>query len=111
MRRRAFCRGERCLNDLPSLLILAKRIGLDRVHCLIAWHSSSKEMAHGACRAGVYEALAEADLYPERIAGTSIGAIDGALIAGNAPEPRIDKRQALWERITANRVVTEVSTG
>jgi len=46
-------------------------------------------------------ALADADLHPDWIAGISIGAINGALIAGNAPELRVDKLRAFWERITA----------
>ena len=56
--------------------------------------------ALGAYQAGVYEALAEADLHPDWIAGISIGAINGALIAGNAPEARVDKLRAFWERVT-----------
>ena len=40
--------------------------------------------AFGAYPAGVYEALAEAIRHPNWIACTSIGAVDGALIAGNA---------------------------
>jgi len=31
-----------------------------------------------------------------------IGAINGALIAGNAPEARVDKLHAVWERVTAS---------
>jgi NTE family protein len=57
--------------------------------------------ALGAYQAGVYEALTEADLHPDRIIGISIGAINGALIAGNAPEIRVDKLRAFWEGITA----------
>src|ERR1700722_6833147 len=57
--------------------------------------------APGAYQAGVYEALTEADLHPNWIAGISIGAINGALIAGNPPEARVDKLRAFWERITA----------
>jgi NTE family protein len=45
--------------------------------------------------------LTEADLHPDRIAGILIGAINGALIAGNAPEARVDKLRAVWERVTA----------
>src|SRR5580700_5812911 len=60
--------------------------------------------ALGAYQAGVYEALAEADLHPDWIAGISIGAINGALIAGNAPELRVDKLRAFWERVTAKPV-------
>jgi hypothetical protein len=47
--------------------------------------------ALGAYQAGVYEALAERDLHPNWIAGISIGAVYGALIAGNAPDARVDK--------------------
>jgi NTE family protein len=54
-----------------------------------------------AYQAGVYEALTEADLHPDWIAGVSIGAINGALIAGNAPEARVEKLRAFWERVTA----------
>jgi predicted acylesterase/phospholipase RssA len=46
--------------------------------------------ALGAHQAGPYEALTERDLHPNWIAGISIGAIDGALIAGNAPEARVN---------------------
>jgi NTE family protein len=58
--------------------------------------------ALGAYQAGVYEALAEANLHPDWIAGISIGAINGAVIAGNAPELRVDKLRAFWERVTAS---------
>jgi NTE family protein len=57
--------------------------------------------ALGAYQAGVYEALAEANLHPDWIAGISIGAINGALIAGNAPQVRVDKLRAFWQRVTA----------
>jgi NTE family protein len=56
--------------------------------------------ALGAYQAGVYEALAEADLHPDWIAGISIGAINGALIAGNPPELRVDRLRAFWQRVT-----------
>jgi NTE family protein len=57
--------------------------------------------ALGAYQAGVYEALAAANIHPDWIAGISIGAINGALIAGNSPETRIAKLRAFWERVTA----------
>ncbi len=47
--------------------------------------------ALGAYQAGRYEALAETSMEkePDWVAGISIGAINGALIAGNQPgEPR-----------------------
>ena len=42
--------------------------------------------ALGAYQAGVYQALHEAGIEPDWVIGTSIGAINAALIAGNAPE-------------------------
>src|SRR5271170_748490 len=56
--------------------------------------------ALGAYQAGVYEALASANIHPDWIAGISIGAINGALIAGNAPETRVAKLRAFWQRVT-----------
>jgi NTE family protein len=58
--------------------------------------------ALGAYQAGVYEALAEAKLHPDWIAGISIGAINAALIAGNPPEVRIEKLRAFWQHVTAS---------
>src|SRR5260370_22163730 len=44
--------------------------------------------ALGAYQAGVYEALTEAGIHPDWIAGVSVGAINGAIIAGNPPKSR-----------------------
>ncbi len=57
--------------------------------------------ALGSYQAGVYQALAEANLHPDWVAGISIGAINSALIAGNPPEERVDKLREFWETITA----------
>jgi NTE family protein len=56
--------------------------------------------ALGSYQAGVYAALAEAELQPDWVAGISIGAINGALIAGNAPERRVEQLRTFWEHIT-----------
>src|SRR5579872_3727529 len=58
--------------------------------------------ALGAYQGGVYEGLAEADLHPDWVAGISIGAINAALIAGNAAEMRVEKLRAFWEKISAD---------
>jgi len=58
--------------------------------------------ALGAYQAGVYQALSEANVHPDWVAGISIGAINSAIIAGNPPEQRIDRLRAFWEGITAN---------
>jgi NTE family protein len=57
--------------------------------------------ALGAYQAGVYQALSEEKLYPDWVAGISIGAINAALIAGNPPETRVDKLRSFWEGITS----------
>lgn len=53
----------------------------------------------GSYQAGVYEALADAGYTPDWIAGISIGAINGALIAGNPPEKRVDALRGFWQRV------------
>ena len=57
--------------------------------------------ALGAYQAGVYEALAEAGINPDWIAGVSVGAINGAIIAGNPPNSRIDRMREFWVQVTA----------
>lgn len=57
--------------------------------------------ALGAYQAGVYEALAEAHLDPDWVAGISIGAVNAALIAGNPPEARAEKLGEFWRQVTA----------
>ena len=46
--------------------------------------------ALGAYQAGVYQALHEAGVEPDWIVGTSIGAINASLIAGNEPAQRLN---------------------
>src|ERR1043166_8218499 len=58
--------------------------------------------ALGAYQAGVYEALAETQLHPDWVAGISIGAINAALIAGNAPGVRVEKLRRFWETVTTD---------
>lgn len=57
--------------------------------------------ALGSYQAGVYQALAEANIHPDWVAGISIGAINSALIAGNPPEQRVAKLRLFWETITS----------
>ena len=56
--------------------------------------------ALGAYQAGVYEALAEADLHPDWVAGISIGGINSAIIAGNPQEARVAKLREFWEIVS-----------
>jgi len=55
--------------------------------------------ALGSYQAGVYQALAEADLHPNWVAGISIGAINSAIIAGNPPEKRVEHVEILKPEI------------
>ncbi len=55
--------------------------------------------ALGAYQAGVYQALHEAGVEPDWIIGTSIGAINAGIIAGNKPQDRIAKLDAFWSRM------------
>ena len=57
--------------------------------------------ALGAYQAGVFEGLAEAKIEPDWVAGISIGAINGALIAGNAPADRVARLTEFWATVTA----------
>ncbi|CUT09443.1 Ferredoxin reductase [Bradyrhizobium sp.] len=57
--------------------------------------------ALGAYQAGVYEALAEAGIHPDWVAGISIGAINAAIIAGNPPESRVDRLRDFWTQVTS----------
>jgi NTE family protein len=65
--------------------------------------------ALGSYQAGVYEALAEANLHPDWVAGISIGAINSVIIAGNPPAERISKLRAFWHEVTANPLLDGIS--
>ena len=60
--------------------------------------------ALGSYQAGVYQALAEAGLHPDWVAGISIGAINSAIIAGNPPERRVDRLRQFWETVSTSPV-------
>ena len=55
--------------------------------------------ALGAYQAGVYQALAEGGVEPDWVIGTSIGAINAAIIAGNPPQSRLERLQMFWSRV------------
>ena len=62
--------------------------------------------ALGAYQAGVYQALHDAGIEPDWVIGTSIGAVNGAIIAGNPPESRLARLDAFWSRVSAAGGVT-----
>src|SRR5438132_9227041 len=58
----------------------------------------------GSYQAGVYQALHEAGIEPDWIIGTSIGAINASLIAGNDPAVRLERLREFWKRVEQNPV-------
>ena len=59
--------------------------------------------ALGAYQGGVFQAMDEAGIAPDWVCGVSIGAINSAIIAGNAPRDRLAKLRGFWESITPDR--------
>ena len=57
--------------------------------------------ALGSYQAGVYEALFEKYPTLDWVAGVSIGAINAALIAGNAPEHRVARLREFWNQVSS----------
>lgn len=60
--------------------------------------------ALGAYQAGVYQAIDEAGICPDWIAGISIGAINAAIIAGNPLESRVARLREFWRMVTSNPI-------
>src|ERR1700754_765820 len=56
--------------------------------------------ALGSYQAGAYQALCHFDFEPEWIAGISIGAINAAIIAGNAREKRVERLKEFWDMVS-----------
>src|SRR3984893_2641400 len=57
--------------------------------------------ALGSYQAGAYQALCHHGFEPEWVAGISIGAINAAIIAGNAPEKRVERLKEFWEPVSS----------
>ena len=67
--------------------------------------------ALGAYQAGVHAGLDARGDAPDWVAGISIGAINAALIAGNAPEHRTERLRTFWERVTHDLPLPVPETG
>src|SRR3954468_4117515 len=57
--------------------------------------------ALGSYQAGAYQALCHQDFAPEWVAGISIGAINAAIIVGNAPEKRVERLKEFWHTVSS----------
>jgi NTE family protein len=76
------------LNSLPGQIVLVLQGG----------------GALGSYQAGVYQALHEGGMEPDWIVGTSIGAINASLIAGNEPQRRLERLNDFWSRVQRRTV-------
>ncbi|HGI8166043.1 TPA: patatin-like phospholipase family protein [Legionella pneumophila] len=56
--------------------------------------------ALGAYQVGVFEALHENGYEPDWVIGTSIGAVNASIIAGNEPCDRVPKLKEFWNKIS-----------
>ena len=79
----ARARARRKPGDLPGQVVLVLQGG----------------GALGAYQLGVYQALHEAGIEPDWVIGTSIGAINASLIAGNQPADRLARLHAFWDHV------------
>lgn len=67
--------------------------------------------ALGSYQAGVYEGLHETGIQPNWFAGISIGALNAAILAGNAPEKRLEKLTEFWETICQSALFPAFTLG
>ena len=81
----------------PHLMTAERRLPFECVTLLLQGGG-----ALGAYQGGVYEALAEANIHPDWVAGISIGAINAAIIAGNPPNSRVDRLREFWTHVTSS---------
>src|SRR5689334_6035789 len=63
--------------------------------------------ALGAYQVGVYQALHEAGIEPDWIIGTSIGAINAALLCGNEPAHRMERLETFWHEVEQHALVPD----
>ena len=87
----------------PHLTTADRRLPFDCIALLLQGGG-----ALGAYQGGVYEALAEANIHPDWIAGISIGAINAAIIAGNPPNSRVDRLREFWTQVTLDAPFTDL---
>src|SRR5262245_30735342 len=82
--------------DQPQQAVSAERPPREPRQIVLVFQGGG---ALGAYQAGIYQALHESGVEPDWIIGTSIGAINASLIAGNEPENRLDRLEEFWRRM------------
>jgi NTE family protein len=89
--------GTTRLRDITRARIQEKRLAASEGKPTIALALAGGN-ALGAYSAGAYEALHERGYRPDVVSGASIGAINGAIIAGNPPQRRVEKLREFWQQ-------------
>jgi NTE family protein len=64
--------------------------------------------ALGAYQAGAYAALERSGVRPNWIAGTAVGAVNAAIIAGNLPHERTQRLRQFWRAVSGYAAVRRV---
>ena len=101
--------------DAP-VLQRTKGFGLSVEDTLKEWEEKSVLVlqgggALGSYQAGAYAALHEAGYDPNWLAGISIGSINAAIIAGNAPGDRVEKLREFWNLVSSNLQMPQLFFG
>jgi NTE family protein len=97
-------RMERKMTELQDSRFLPKAISAGKSHPGQVVLVLQGGGALGSYQAGVYQALHEAGIEPDWIIGTSIGAINASLIAGNSPQDRLPRLREFWKRMEQSPV-------
>ncbi len=58
----------------------------------------------GAAEVGMLQALLERGIRPDLVVGTSVGAINGALVAADPTPSAVDRLRQVWEELASTRV-------
>jgi NTE family protein len=66
------------------------------------WFCLSGGNALGAYHAGVCEVMHRSRMHPTRIAGASIGAVTGAILAGNDADIGVERLREFWSLAKQN---------
>ena len=93
--------GERKMNAMPGNAVEAAKVRDLPGQVVLVLQGGG---ALGSYQAGVYQAIHEAGIEPDWIIGTSIGAINASLIAGNESQNRLARLKAFWKRMEQNPI-------
>ena len=65
----------------------------------------------GAAEVGMLQALLEHGVRPDLVVGTSVGAVNGALVAADPTRGAVDRLRGVWEELASRRVFAGSALG